>query len=106
MAASYTSATLTSATQTTAYPVNFHSALPTTWAVSAGVGTYSVEGTLDNIFDPTVTPVWFALPSGSGLTSSSLNVYLGPLKAIRLNVTAYTSGNFILKVLFGSPAIS
>ncbi len=54
----------------------------------SATATYSVEGTVDDVFDPNVTPVAYTLlPSGSG---SSTTVLSAPTRAIRLNVTAST----------------
>jgi hypothetical protein len=58
----------------------------------SGTLTYTVEFTLDNIQDPAVTPV--AFPIGLvGETTSNTTFIRSPVKAIRLNVTAFTSGS-------------
>ena len=58
----------------------------------SGTLTYTVEFTLDNVQDPAVTPV--AFPIGLvGETTSNTTFIRSPVKAIRLNVTAFTSGS-------------
>ena len=61
--------------------------------------TYSVQHTLDDIFDSTVTPVWFDNTTLTAKTTSSDGNYLFPVRAVRLNVTAYTSGSATLTVI-------
>lgn len=72
------------------------------FAVTLGGGTltYDVEHTFDDIFDPSVTPTWFDHSS----VAAKVNVnadgnYAFPVRAIRLNVTAYTSGTATLTVI-------
>lgn len=86
----------------TACPMNPNTMFPTSVQVSGTfVGTYSIEGTLDNVMDPTVTPTWSAVANGAALTAGALVAILTPLTAVRLNVTAYTSGTVTMKVLQG-----
>jgi hypothetical protein len=66
--------------------------------------TYSVEYTTDNIFDSSVTPTWSATPNGSGKSAAATVIIDHPATAVRLNVTAYTSGSVVMKVLQGSTA--
>ena len=58
--------------------------------VSIGTATFTLEGTLDDVEDPTVTPTTrTVVASGSSsITGSST----APLKALRVKVTAWTSG--------------
>ena len=67
----------------------------------SGTLTYSVEFTLDNVQDPTITPTAFLTTLTGATTSQSLAVHY-PVKAFRLNVTAFTSGSAIITVLQGS----
>ncbi len=67
----------------------------------SGTLTYSVEFTLDNVQDPTITPAAFLTTLTGATTSQSLAVHY-PVKAFRLNVTAFTSGSAIITVLQGS----
>lgn len=70
---------------------------------SAGAAmTYSVEHTFDDIwkadFDP-ATATWYL---NSGLTAKTASLdgnYLFPVTAVRLNVTAHTSGSATLTVI-------
>ena len=63
----------------------------------SGTLTYSVEFTLDNVQDPSVTPV--AFPIGLvGETVSNSTYLRSPVKAVRLNVTAFTSGSATIGV--------
>lgn len=72
-------------------------------ALSAGATlTYSVEHTFDDVwaagFNPS-TAVWF---SNSGLAAKTTSLdgnYAFPVTAVRLNVTAYTSGNATMTVI-------
>jgi len=67
----------------------------------SGTLTYTVEFTLDNIQDPAVTPV--AFPIGlAGETASNTTFIKSPVKAIRLNVTAFTSGSATIGVRQGT----
>ena len=68
--------------------------------LSAGASlTYSVQHTFDSVQDPSVTPTWF---STDGLTSLSANAdgnISFPVIAVRLNVTAYTSGSATINII-------
>lgn len=70
--------------------------------VPSGTLTYKVQHTFDDIFDTTVTPVWFDHTSITGKTTNSDGNYAFPIRAVRLNVTAYTSGSVIMTVLQSS----
>lgn len=111
MAAYAQTASLASVTTSATLPIDFHGignspATVLLRVINTPTMTLNVEGTLDNVFDTTVTPVWFALPnysakaySGTGeATPITINY---PLRAVRLNVTAYTAGNAQLTVLQG-----
>lgn len=64
--------------------------------------TYSVEHTFDDIFDSTVTPVAFAHATIAAQTTNKDSNYSAPVRAIRLNVTAYTQGTATLTILQGA----
>jgi hypothetical protein len=66
------------------------------------VATAQVEYTLDDIFDPTVTPTWTiaAAPFASG-SANATGAFPFAVTAFRLNVTAFTSGTIKLQVLQG-----
>lgn len=109
MAVKVTSATVSS--QTTGVPVlvNWNANYPAIQVlVVAGVGTFNVEYTLDNINDPNggfgvngASATWQPVSTLSAKTTTSDATVNFPCFALRLNVTAYTSGNYIMKVLQG-----
>jgi hypothetical protein len=51
--------------------------------------TASVQGTLDDIFDPLVVPAWVDLPIAAliGATTNQLQFVQSPVRAFRLNQT-------------------
>jgi len=71
---------------------------PTSVGVSvivSGVLTYSVEYTYDDIFASAYVPAsgnWFSVSSIAAQTTSKDAVLSNPATAVRLNITAYTSG--------------
>ena len=67
----------------------------------SGTLTYSVEFTLDNVQDPAITPTVFSTTLVGATASQSLAVHY-PVKAFRLNVTAFTIGSATITVLQGS----
>ena len=68
--------------------------------ISAGaVLTYKVQHTFDDILNPAVTPTWFDHSSVTGQTANKDGNYAFPVTAVRLTVTAYTSGNVTLTLL-------
>lgn len=103
-----TSITVSSQTASAAIPVdytqaNFNLGIS---VVSTGINTWSVQMTMDNIFDSTVTPTWIAVPSSSGLEAgiggtNEVGSITCPCRAIRLNVSAYTSGSVTMTVVQG-----
>lgn len=57
--------------------------------VSAGATVnYKVQHTFDNVFDATVTPVWFDHPTVTGQIANADGNYAFPVTAVRLNATA------------------
>jgi len=72
-------------------------------AVTLGGGTmtYSVEHTLDDIYDTTITPTAFTHSSIAAQTAQLDGNYAFPIRAVRLNVTAWTSGTATLTILQG-----
>lgn len=69
--------------------------------VVSGTLTYKVQHTFD---DPNGTPTWFDHPYVTGQTGNKDGNYAFPIRAVRLNVTAYTSGSVTITVLQGSSA--
>ena len=67
--------------------------------ISTAVLTYKVQHTFDNVQDSTVTAVAFDHPDVTGETTNQDGNYAFPVRAIRLNVTAYTSGAAVLTLI-------
>lgn len=67
--------------------------------VVTGTLTYKVQHTFDDIQDPSVTPTWFDHPDVTSKTANADGNYAFPISALRLNVTAYTSGSVTISVL-------
>ncbi|MDD4995780.1 MAG: hypothetical protein PHW53_04955 [Patescibacteria group bacterium] len=62
-----------------------------------GAATYLLEGTLDNVQDSSITPLAFTLvASGTVDIAGGLTV---PAEAVRLKVTAWTSGTIVFKIM-------
>ena len=64
--------------------------------------TYTVEHTFDNVYDPAFNPAtatWFPNNSLTNKTASLDGNYAFPVMAIRLTVTAYTSGSVQLTII-------
>lgn len=98
------SVTVSSQTTSAAVPINYRGG-PGTFAVSigcvvnSGTLTYKVQHTFDDVFDPAVTPTWFDHASITGKTANADGNYAFPIKAVRLNVTAWTSGSVTMTAL-------
>jgi hypothetical protein len=69
--------------------------------VISGTQTVSVEHTFDDVFDTTVTPTAFAHSTLAAKTANADGNYAFPIRAVRINVTAYTSGTATLTILQG-----
>lgn len=73
--------------------------------VSAGATlTWGVQITTDDIFDSSVTPTAVSAPSSSGLdtgTGDEIGNITIPCTAVRLNVSAHTSGSAVMTVVQG-----
>jgi hypothetical protein len=71
--------------------------------VPSGTNTSAVQYTLDDIYDPAVTPVWFTAAAPlTGVTASTAASFTIPCTAVRLNMTAWTSGSAYLLVVSSS----
>lgn len=72
-------------------------------AISAGATlTYSVEYTFDDVFAPSYDPAtgnWTALTGLTAQTATKDSNIAYPVMAIRLNVTAYTSGSVTMTAI-------
>ncbi|MHB8603489.1 MAG: hypothetical protein ACYC9R_12720 [Nitrosotalea sp.] len=103
--ATRTSVSLTSAATSTSIPVNYNAignipmGLVVDFTTGTGVGTASVEFTFD---DPSsATAVWFAFTNLTAKTATAYDNPTMPCRAVRLHVTAYTSGTITLRILQG-----
>lgn len=67
--------------------------------LGGGTMTYSLQGTLDNVLRPGVTPVWTDIVNATGKTADFYHSLASPYRAVRANVTAWTSGTLTLKVM-------
>jgi len=63
--------------------------------------TYTVEHTFDNIQDPNVTPDVYQNPGLTSKTANDAGNYAFPVRAVRLNVGLYTSGEVTMTLLQG-----
>lgn len=99
-----TSITVSSVANSAAIPVDYRqNAFGIGLAlVVTGTGTYKVQFTLDNVFDPTVTPTWQDHPTLTGISATTSGNFAFPIRACRLVGTAYTSGSGVLTVIQGS----
>lgn len=88
-----TSAWISLDTSTTPFNVGFGVTLGT------AVLTYKVQHTFDNVQDSTATITAFDHPDVTGKTVNTDGNYAFPIRAIRLNVTAYTSGSAVLTLI-------
>jgi hypothetical protein len=64
--------------------------------------TYTVEHTFDDVYAPGFNPAlatWFPNTTLTGQTTSKDGNYAFPVTALRLNVTAFTSGTASFKVI-------
>lgn len=96
---------LTSQTTSGAVPVNLHGTgnipigIVLDFTAGTGVGTASAEFTFDDPSDANAK--WFAFPDLSGKTATTVSQETMPARAVRLNVTAYTSGTISMRVCQG-----
>lgn len=89
--------TVSSATSSATIPVNNYSntfQIGIGCVISAGaVLTYKIQHTFDDIYDASITPTWFDHSVIVGQTANKDGNYSAPVAAVRLVVTAYTSGS-------------
>ena len=64
--------------------------------------TCKVEYTLDDIFNPAITPTAFTHATLTNLTTNNTGNITSPVRAIRLTVTAWTSGTATMTALQGA----
>lgn len=63
-----------------------------------GTVTYSVQHTFDDIYNPSITPVWFNHAFVNNASANQDGNYAFPISAMRLNVTAGT-GSVTINIL-------
>lgn len=93
--------TVSSATTSATIPVNWRAG---TFNIGieievTGTNTSKLQYTLDDVQDPTITPVWIDHATLTGLGASTAGALTTPCKAVRLNVTAYTNGSVTMQVV-------
>ena len=70
--------------------------------IATGTATWSVQCTMDDIFDPSITPTATNVPSPMDAgTVSEIGNSTVPCRAVRLSVTGWTSGTVTLTVIQG-----
>lgn len=100
-----TTSGITSVTTSSAIPVNPHGSgnipicIVLDFTTGTGVGTASAEFTLDDPSDASAT--WFKITDLTSKTATTVGVEILPCRAVRLNVTAYTSGTIYMRVAQG-----
>lgn len=95
--------TVSSATRGTIIPVDWREndfKVTLVTVISGGaVLTYSAQFTVDDIQDPNVTPTWIDVTDITGISINGDASLTSPVKAVSLDVTAFTSGDVTLTVL-------
>lgn len=71
--------------------------------VHAGTNTCTVNYTLDDIFDPAVSPVWLPLATLTGVTGDQVGNIAFPVRAIQLSQTA-GAGTSTMTAVQSSPS--
>jgi len=66
--------------------------------VVSGTVNYTIQHTFDDIFDATVTPVWFSHPTLAGLTVNADGNYAFPVRAIKILVNS-GAGSVTAKII-------
>jgi hypothetical protein len=97
-----TSVTVSSATTSAAIPVNFRAnnfGIGFGVDIGGGTLTYKVQHTFSDLQNGEGSAVWFDHSTVTGKTVNSDGNYAYPVTAIRLNVTAYTSGSATLHIV-------
>jgi len=61
--------------------------------------TYKIESTMDDVQDPSITPTFIDHDFLTAQTATANGNIIIPVRAVRLNVTAHTSGTATLTIL-------
>lgn len=96
-----TSVTVSSQTTSAPIPVNWRAKNfgLSVFVDVTGTNTSTVQHTFDNIYDPAVTPTWMDHASLAAMTADEDGNYAFPVRAVRLNVTAWTSGSATMTLI-------
>jgi len=79
-------------------PLDYHiNPFQYTYSVDIGTATFVVEGTLSDIQNSTVTPVAYTIEASGSVDVTSNKTAV--TRAIRLKVTAFTSGDIIFLIM-------
>jgi len=65
----------------------------------SGTLTSSVQQTLDNVMDASITPTWSDTTALNGLSASNIGNIAFPVRGVRLILTAFTSGSATLNYI-------
>lgn len=65
--------------------------------VTTGTNTFKVQHTYDDIMNTTITPTWFDKAAAASINAEF--AYSMPVRAWRLNMTAWTSGSAVMTVV-------
>jgi hypothetical protein len=94
---------LNSAGEGTAVPLNrWQSPFEVTCACEVAGGsslTYSLQYTLDNVNDASVTPTWFDTIDVASETATAVTGIVRPVRAVRVEILSYTSGSVTFRVM-------
>jgi hypothetical protein len=71
--------------------------------VVSGTVNYTVQHTFDDIYDASVTPVWFSHPTVAGLAVNADGNYAFPVTAIKLLVNSGAGTATLTLVQAGMP---
>lgn len=69
--------------------------------VLSGTNTSKVQYTVDDVFNSAVTPIWIDHATLAGITATTAGNIAFPVTAVRLNMTAWTSGSAQLSIIQG-----
>lgn len=73
--------------------------------VAGGAVVFTIEQTLDNVFDPLITPVWFPHPDVKLVNATAIQQgnYAYPVAALRVNLATGSPGTVTLTVVQPGP---
>jgi len=71
--------------------------------VVSGTVNYTVQHTFDDIFDASVTPVWFNHPTIASLAANADGNYAFPVRAIRVTVNSGSGTATMTAIQAGMP---